>query len=150
LKGECITGEQAMARRNANHIYSIGNGKFIDAYQILSCYGRYYQKSSTLTGQNVSVHRLPWTDPQKSVCFITTKDVHEGQEFYIAHGCETIGFKRTSDADGRTCTRLEQARPETFEAQIQEYTTEALIAMMAEFQEPEILKTDKYTLCCKL
>ncbi len=67
-------------------VFSIGKGQFMFANDFISCFGRYYKRSED--DHNVCVKRLLWTDPQKALCFITTRDVDKGEEFFIPYGCE--------------------------------------------------------------
>jgi hypothetical protein len=48
---------------------------YVDGFDFLSCFTRYYARSSDKEKQNVSVERLSeWTDSSRAVCFIATKD----------------------------------------------------------------------------
>ena len=86
--GECVTPKQVLRGHtfNFDNLFSIGNGQFMFANDFLSCFGRYYKRSED--DHNVCVKRLLWTDPQKALCFITTRDVDKGEEFFIPYGCE--------------------------------------------------------------
>lgn len=87
-KGKCITSQQVRYGHTFNYdnLFYIGKGQFISGNEFLSCYGRYYRCS---VSHNVCVKRLLlWTDPQKALCFITTKLVEKDEEFLIPHGCE--------------------------------------------------------------
>lgn len=87
-KGDCVYGEQVQTNCYEN-LFCVNNCQFIDAHNFLSCYARYYQCTSDKDLQNVCVERLlNAKDPQKTICFITTKDVEAGDELLIPNGCE--------------------------------------------------------------
>jgi hypothetical protein len=87
-KGVCIDSKEAEMRPNFDRIFCIGGEKFIDANNLLSCFARHYKCAVNLSDQNVCVERLLWSNPQKAICFITTKHVQRGEEFLISYGCE--------------------------------------------------------------
>jgi len=87
-KGDCVYGEQVQTKSYEN-LFCVNNCQFIDAHNFYSCYARYYQCTSDKDLQNVCVKRiLNAKDPQKTICFITTKDVEAGDELLIPNGCE--------------------------------------------------------------
>ena len=58
---------------------------YVDGFDFLSCFTRYYARSSDKEKQNVSVERLSeWTDLNRAVCFIVTKDIPAGSALIIA------------------------------------------------------------------
>ena len=57
----------------------------IDGSDFMSCFARYHVSSSKGEHQNVSVERLSeWTDSNRAVCFIASKDITSGSELVIA------------------------------------------------------------------
>jgi hypothetical protein len=51
----------------------------------ISCFARYYARSSKKEKQTVSVERLSeWTDSIRAVCFIASNDISAGSELVIA------------------------------------------------------------------
>jgi hypothetical protein len=92
FKGECIDSKEAELR-HLDFVFCIGEAKFIDASQLLSCFARYYNCAVNRSDQNVCVERLLWTNPQKAICFITTKNVQRGEEFLISYGCDRLTKK---------------------------------------------------------
>jgi hypothetical protein len=91
--GACITPEQAEINNrtlfhNYDYLFGINKACFIDATDLISCYARYYKRVNNKAEQNVCVKRLLFSDTQKTICFVTTKDVKIGQEFLIPFGCE--------------------------------------------------------------
>ena len=119
--GECITPEQVRHGHifKYENLFSIGKGQFIFANDFLSCFGRYYKRS--LAAHNVCVRRLSWTDPQKALCFITTKFVDKGEEFFIPFGCESwedVDDKRlVSDNFRRVSNQLMNKIPHGYQPQ---------------------------------
>lgn len=91
-RGEVITCTEAIQRSISDHMMLVpGQQKhrpvIIDGCDHYSCFGRYYNCVSSTNEQNVSVERIQWTDPQKAICFITNRNVNQGEEFLLPHGC---------------------------------------------------------------
>jgi hypothetical protein len=143
-KGELISTAEAESRREFDYIFCIGKGKFIDAKPFLSCYARYYNCAAKRENQNVCVERLEWTNPQKAICFITTKDVHIGKEFLISYGCEywerQAKNAEEESAYQRVCTQLMDKTPYKYQEQEALYSFEAP-AMAAAFLD-DVTSTD--------
>jgi hypothetical protein len=115
--GACITPEQAEINNrklfhNYDYLFGINKTCFIDATDLISCYGRYYKRTNNKAKQNVCVKRLLFSDTQKTICFITTKDVKIGQEFLIPFGCECwnhqSGINATPDNPAEAFYRVSQ------------------------------------------
>jgi hypothetical protein len=144
-KGEFISTAEAESRRDFDYIFCIGRGKFIDAKPFLSCYARYYNCALKRDDQNVCVERLEWTNPQKAICFITTKDVHIGKEFLISYGCEYWERQEKNaeeeSAYQRVCTQLMDKIPYKYQEQEAVYSFEAP-AMAAAFLDDVTVTED--------
>jgi hypothetical protein len=144
-KGEFIDTAEAESRRDFDYIFCIGKGKFIDAKPFLSCYARYYNCAEKRDDQNVCVERLEWTNPQKAICFITTKDVPIGKEFLISYGCEywerQAKNAEEESAYQRICTQLMDKVPYKYQEQEAVYSFEAP-AMAAAFLDDVTVTED--------
>jgi hypothetical protein len=69
------------------HKYKLNDYSHIDGSDFMSCFARYYVSSSKEEKQNVSVERLSeWTDPNRAVCFIASREISAGSELVIAAG----------------------------------------------------------------
>jgi hypothetical protein len=129
-KGECVTGEQVENTRKYNYdnLMCVDKCRFIDAKGYDTCYARYYQRTSDKHLQKVCVKRLLSTnDPQRTICFITIKDVKEGDEFFIPFGSEfweqnnaTEGASTTSAAYQRVISKLLLKVPRKFAQELEE------------------------------
>jgi hypothetical protein len=128
-KGECIDSKEAELRHDFDYIFCIGEGKFIDAIKLLSCFARYYNCAVNRSDQNVCVERLLWTNPQKAICFITTKDVKKGEEFLISYGCECWERQSSkalmSASFRRVCNRLNKKLSYKYQPQEELYSYQA-------------------------
>jgi hypothetical protein len=128
-KGECIDSKTAESSYDFDYIFCIGEGKFIDASKLLSCYARYYNCAVNRSDQNVCVERLLWTNPQKAICFITTRDVQKGEEFLISYGCEYWERQSSkaimSDSFRRVCNRLMKKVSYKYQPQEELYSFQA-------------------------
>jgi len=128
-KGECIDSNEAEMRPDLDFVFCIGEEKFIDANQLVSCFARYYNCAVNRLDQNVCVERLLWTNPQKAICFITSKDVQKGEEFLISYGCKLsegqLSKELMSDTFYRVCERLTKKVPSNYQPQEDLYSCEA-------------------------
>jgi hypothetical protein len=73
---------RALSGRNK---FALNDFSHVDGSDFMSCFARYYVRSSHKEKQNVSVERLSeWTDSNRAVCFIASKDISAGSELIIA------------------------------------------------------------------
>jgi hypothetical protein len=110
-KGNCITPEQAEINKmnyihNYDNLFVLNEACLIDATDLISCYARYYTRVQNKDEQNVCVRRLLFSDTQKTICFITTKDVKKGKEFLIPFGCESWNQESTNETILRAFCRV--------------------------------------------
>jgi hypothetical protein len=134
-KGECIDSNEALMRHDFNHLFCIGEEKFIDANKLLSCFARHYKCAVNQSDQNVCVERLLWSNPQKAICFIATKNVQKGEEFLISYGCEysekqsskelmSDTFRSVYDRSTKQLPRKYQPQKELYSFQAQDMARE--------------------------
>jgi hypothetical protein len=108
-KGNCITPEQAEINNyihNYDNFFVLNEAYLIDATDFISCYARYYKRVQNKDEQNVCVRRLLFSDTQKTVCFVTTKDVKQGKEFLIPFGCESWNQESANETILRAFCRV--------------------------------------------
>ena len=115
-KGECIDSNEALMRQDFDYIFCIGEEKFIDANKLLSCFARHYKCAVNQSDQNVCVERLLWSNPQKAICFITTKNVQRGEEFLISYGCEYSKKQSLKELMSDTFRRCTIVQPKNYPA----------------------------------
>jgi hypothetical protein len=112
-----------------------GEEKFIDANKLISCFARHYKCAVNQSDQNVCVERLLWSNPQKAICFIATKNVQKGEEFLISYGCEysekqsskelmSDTFRRVYDRSTKQLPRKYQPQKELYSFQAQDMARE--------------------------
>jgi hypothetical protein len=82
FKGDYVVSLRALSGRNK---FALNDFSHVDGSDFMSCFARYYARSSNKEKQNVSVERLSeWTDSNRAVCFIANKDISAGSELIIA------------------------------------------------------------------
>ena len=82
FKGDYVVSLGTLSGR---YKFALNDFSHVDGSDLLSCFARYYARSSNKEKQNVSVERLSeWTDSNRAVCFIATKDIPMGSELIIA------------------------------------------------------------------
>jgi hypothetical protein len=82
FKGDYVVSLRTLSGRNK---FALNDFSHVDGSDFMSCFARYYMRSSHKEKQNVSVERLSeWNDSNRAVCFIANKDISAGSELIIA------------------------------------------------------------------
>jgi hypothetical protein len=82
FKGDYVVSLGTLSGR---YKFALNDFSHVDGSDLLSCFTRYYARSSNKEKQNVSVERLSeWSDSNRAVCFIASKDISVGSELIIA------------------------------------------------------------------
>jgi hypothetical protein len=129
-KGEVINGAEANRRVDTQeYMFALARNKFIDAKAFDSCFARYYNCALKACDQNVSVERLPSSNPLKQIGFIANREIPEGAELFISYGSaywERAALNAPQNSPFRkVCNLMIFQQPGDFETLDPKYSLEA-------------------------